>query len=181
MEMMREMAIVVIACLVFSLFEAFFVLPSHLASKKILSEEKVGQWPWYIGLLVMLAGLGLIFYGTGLIPENPTAATVLFPFAILILAIVMIFLGFNKSQIEGYTRKAADVMITFFKDYFIGTTVNFISSGKIYRLFVFFPLIFVIYGFWNLGSGRIGFTFFPNIEPDMFTIEVPNEQVKTNG
>jgi multidrug efflux pump subunit AcrB len=175
MEMMREMAIVVIACLVFSLFEAFFVLPSHLASKKILSEEKVGQWPWYIGLLIMLGGFGLIFFGTGLIPENPTAATVLFPFAILILAIVMIFLGFNKSQIEGYTRKVADVMITFFKDYFIGTTVNFISSGKIYRLFVFFPLIFVIYGFWNLGSGRIGFTFFPNIEPDMFTIEVAYE------
>ncbi|MEA3504180.1 MAG: efflux RND transporter permease subunit, partial [Bacteroidota bacterium] len=35
-EMMSEMAFVVIASLVFSLFEAFFVLPSHIGSEKIL-------------------------------------------------------------------------------------------------------------------------------------------------
>jgi multidrug efflux pump subunit AcrB len=36
MEMMQEMAFSVIACLLFSLIEAFLILPSHLASKKIL-------------------------------------------------------------------------------------------------------------------------------------------------
>ena len=36
MEMMQEMAFSVIACLLFSLVEAFLILPSHLASKKIL-------------------------------------------------------------------------------------------------------------------------------------------------
>ena len=36
MEMMEEMAFSVIACLLFSLIEAFLILPSHLASKKIL-------------------------------------------------------------------------------------------------------------------------------------------------
>ena len=35
-----EMAVVVIACLGFSLVEAFFILPSHLASKAILSKRK---------------------------------------------------------------------------------------------------------------------------------------------
>lgn len=40
LEMMREMAIVVIGSLAFSLIEAFFVLPSHLASKKVLSPPK---------------------------------------------------------------------------------------------------------------------------------------------
>lgn len=34
--MMEEMAFSVIACLLFSLIEAFLILPSHLASKKIL-------------------------------------------------------------------------------------------------------------------------------------------------
>ena len=40
MEMMQEMAFSVIACLLFSLVEAFLILPSHLASKKILNPKK---------------------------------------------------------------------------------------------------------------------------------------------
>ena len=39
MEMMQEMAFSVIAALLFSLIEAFLILPSHLASKKILIED----------------------------------------------------------------------------------------------------------------------------------------------
>lgn len=42
LEMMAEMAFVVIACLAFSLIEAFLVLPSHLSSKTILKEPKRG-------------------------------------------------------------------------------------------------------------------------------------------
>tara|TARA_Y100000589_G_scaffold330841_1_gene381845 strand:- start:2402 stop:5584 length:3183 start_codon:yes stop_codon:yes gene_type:complete len=37
LEMMQEMAFSVIVCLLFSLIEAFLILPSHLSSKKILS------------------------------------------------------------------------------------------------------------------------------------------------
>jgi multidrug efflux pump subunit AcrB len=44
MEMMEEMAFTVVACLLFSLIEAFLILPSHLASKHMLSESKEG---WY--------------------------------------------------------------------------------------------------------------------------------------
>ncbi len=40
MEMMSEMAFVVIAALLFSLLEAFFVLPSHLSSKHIVKNKK---------------------------------------------------------------------------------------------------------------------------------------------
>ncbi|MEQ6118083.1 efflux RND transporter permease subunit [Reichenbachiella sp. MALMAid0571] len=40
----KEMAIVVIACLGFSLIEAFFVLPSHLAHKWVLSEGNKKGW-----------------------------------------------------------------------------------------------------------------------------------------
>ncbi|MFY0653618.1 MAG: efflux RND transporter permease subunit [Cyclobacteriaceae bacterium] len=41
----KEMAIVVISCLGFSLIEAFFVLPSHLAHKWVLSDS--GKRGWY--------------------------------------------------------------------------------------------------------------------------------------
>jgi multidrug efflux pump subunit AcrB len=175
MEMMREMAIVVIACLFFSLFEAFFVLPSHLASKKILSEDKKGQWTWYVGLLVMMIGLALVFVGARIIPEDASRSQMIFPFALMALAVVMIFLGFNRSALEGHARNLAERIINFFKETIIGNSVSFFTSGKMYRFFVFIPLFFVIYGFGNLMSGRVPFTFFPNIEPDMFTIEVAYE------
>lgn len=42
MEMMREMPIVVITALGFSLIEAFIILPVHLASVKVLSKTKPG-------------------------------------------------------------------------------------------------------------------------------------------
>ncbi len=42
MEMMREMPIVVIIALGFSLIEAFIILPVHLASAKVLSKTKPG-------------------------------------------------------------------------------------------------------------------------------------------
>jgi multidrug efflux pump subunit AcrB len=41
MEMMYEVAIVVIASLFFSLFEAFLVLPAHLGNKRVLSQKSL--------------------------------------------------------------------------------------------------------------------------------------------
>ena len=41
-EFLKDMAFVVIASLAFSLFEAFFVLPAHLASKSVLKIRKEG-------------------------------------------------------------------------------------------------------------------------------------------
>ena len=41
LEMMEEMAFSVIACLLFSLVEAFLILPSHLSSKKILNQNLI--------------------------------------------------------------------------------------------------------------------------------------------
>ncbi len=43
MEFMYEMALVVILCLSFSLIEAFFVLPAHLASHHVLSQKSLEQ------------------------------------------------------------------------------------------------------------------------------------------
>ncbi len=41
-EFLRDMGLVVVASLAFSLLEAFFVLPAHLASKKVLAVKKEG-------------------------------------------------------------------------------------------------------------------------------------------
>lgn len=43
MEMMYHMAIVVVASLFFSLFEAFFVLPAHLSNERILSRKSLNN------------------------------------------------------------------------------------------------------------------------------------------
>ena len=43
MEMMLHLAVVVIASLVFSLFEAFFILPAHLANPKVLNRKSLGR------------------------------------------------------------------------------------------------------------------------------------------
>ena len=44
MEMMQEMAFAVIAALLFSLIEAFLILPAHLSSKKILENKESGKF-----------------------------------------------------------------------------------------------------------------------------------------
>jgi multidrug efflux pump subunit AcrB len=44
MEMMQEMAFSVIAALLFSLIEAFLILPSHLASRAVLKEDKSSRY-----------------------------------------------------------------------------------------------------------------------------------------
>jgi len=44
MEMMQEMAFSVIAALLFSLIEAFLILPSHLASKAVLIEDRTTKY-----------------------------------------------------------------------------------------------------------------------------------------
>lgn len=176
MEMMREMAIVVIACLFFSLFEAFFVLPSHLASKKILQADKNPQYSLWVGLIVMVLGMLLIYAGVNLWPDaDAPKALGIFPFVLIALGIAMIFMGFNKSEIEQKARWIAENTIGYFKENIIGSAVGLFTHRWWHRIFVFFPLIFVFYGFGILISGRIAFTFFPNIEPDMFTIEVAYE------
>ncbi len=44
MEMMEEMAFSVIACLTFSIIEAFLILPAHLSSKKVLSPSNLSGY-----------------------------------------------------------------------------------------------------------------------------------------
>ncbi|MDX2360959.1 MAG: efflux RND transporter permease subunit [Crocinitomicaceae bacterium] len=173
MEMMREMAFVVISCLAFSLFEAFIILPAHLGHKNILSEGKEGGFSWILGLGVIIAGFFIIHLGTGLIPADPSFGGVLFPFCVIIAGAMVFFYGFSKSTIESSVRKGADGFIRYIRDNWFTTTVENIigTKRKWYRVSFFFPMAFTILAFYLLGSGVISATFFPDIQPDFFTIE----------
>lgn len=173
MEMMREMAVVVIACLGFSLFEAFFILPSHLASKKILAEEKIYKLKTWQGIIFTVVGIATIYIASGLFSGYSSSfASILFPFSLIIGGAALIFTGFSASPVEHHVRLAADGFIGYIRDKVLEDILRFVNYKWLYRAFVFFPLLFIIYTFANLFGGKIGFTFFPNIAPDMFFVEV---------
>lgn len=181
LEMMREMAFVVIACLAFSLFEAFFILPSHLASKKVLRENQTSNFSTIIGLILMVAGLFVIYWGVTLLGPAEGLGTLLFPFAIIVSGAALTFVGFSQSHIEKNVRKGADYFIKWVRDIIFRDTVNALTSERrifkipyftVRRLAFFIPMIFTFSTIGLLFSGKIGATFFPNIPPDFFNIEV---------
>ncbi len=173
LEIMREMAFVVIACLAFSLFEAFFILPSHLASKKILSDKKKPTLSVFIGLVIMLVGLIIIYASTFLFLEDFSISGVLFPFALLVMGAVAFYFGYSNSPIEAKVMKGTNQFIRYARDVIFADIVNGILGEKWrYRLMVFIPLLFTVSTFVFLSKGKIGFTFFPNIPPDFFNVEV---------
>lgn len=173
MEMMREMAVVVIACLLFSLFEAFFILPSHLSSKSILSEEKNHRLKTWQGVLFTVVGIGLIFVATRMFGDYVSSfMAALFPFSLLVVGGAMIFTGFSASPVEHHVRKGADKFIAYIRDKVLEDILRFANKKWSYRIVVFVPLVFIVFTLGSLISGKIGATFFPNIEPDMFFVEV---------
>lgn len=181
LEMMREMAFVVIACLSFSLFEAFFVLPSHLSSKKILSEMKDPKMNWMVGLLLMIAGIVVIYFASGMFAFEKGVIAALFPFALLIVGAVIVYTGFSSSPIEHKVRMGAEWFIKKVRDVIFVDFLNFFTSDfklfrmkalRLRRLAFFIPMIFTFTTIGLLSSGKIGATFFPNIPPDFFNIEV---------
>lgn len=173
LEMMREMAFVVIACLGFSLFEAFFILPSHLASKTILTENKETPISVLKGLLMMLVSLAVIYGALYLLPDDGSFGASLPVYLLIIGCVMLLYKGYSSSPIEKKVRAATDRFIRYARDVVFGDIVGFLLKKKwIYRVAVFVPLLFIIVTFGLMGSNKIGFTFFPDIPPDFFNIEV---------
>ena len=99
LEMMREMAFVVISCLAFSLFEAFIILPAHRGHKKVLAETKAHTFSYTKGGIFMVVGLAVIYIATRLLPSEPNFGLILFPFCLIIAGAMILFAGFVKSNI----------------------------------------------------------------------------------
>ncbi|MEN9304310.1 MAG: hypothetical protein RL264_2739 [Bacteroidota bacterium] len=174
MEMMREMAFVAIACLVFSLMEAIITLPGHLAHKNTLQEITEPPLSLLNGILFLGAGSLIIWAGSEFIVMGQGIGGWLFPIAIIIVGVLLAFHGFNKSPIELKLRNGADGVIKWVRDIWFRESLEMILGSKKswYRLSFFFPMIFTIVVFVMLFGGTISATFFPNIKPDFFSIEV---------
>jgi multidrug efflux pump subunit AcrB len=174
LEIMREMAFVAIACLIFSLFEAFLILPAHLAHKSVLSEPENPKYSTKKGLLFLFIGIMIVILGFQLIPGViNNFAVMLFPLMIFAIGGFLCFIGFSNSPIELKVRGTADKGIKYVRDNLYATTIDmFIGTKKPwYRASVFLPLIFIVLIVSLMATKTIGFTFFPKIQPDFFSIE----------
>ena len=176
MEMMQEMAFVVIACLAFSLFEAFIILPAHLGHEHVMTDDKkkVHDWSSLKGGIFMILGIVAMYLATFLIPGSGGSKLLfLFPVSIIFVGIFVFLAGYSKSPIELKVRGAADRAIKYLRDnWFKAAIKNIIGTKRRWYIAGFiFPLAFVILTFGLLKSSVIGFTFFPDIQPDFINIE----------
>lgn len=187
MEMMREMAFVVIACLAFSLYEAFIILPAHLGHESVLSEKKDNFWSWQRGLLFMLVGIAVCYLGIKVMGTSEGFGMKLFPFSLIIAGVGLLFIGYSKSRIETNVRLYADKGIKYVRNNWFKNAVEMIVGTKRpwYILGFLMPLFFLITVIGFLNTGLIGSTIFPDIKPDFINIEVaysPGEsKEKTRG
>ncbi|MCH2223436.1 MAG: efflux RND transporter permease subunit [Crocinitomicaceae bacterium] len=173
MEMMREMAFVVISCLAFSLFEAFIILPSHLGHKNVLSEERERFWSIKKGVLFIAIGLAIMFIGTRLLPSQVSFGMLLFPIGIIFTGIALFFIGYSKSKLEKIIRGGADKGIKYIRDNWFKTAIQLIVGTKKrwYIVGFFFPIAFLILISVLLFNGTIAKTIFPDIKPEFINIE----------
>lgn len=174
LEMMREMAFVVISCLAFSLFEAFIILPAHLGHKSVLEDKDSHEFTYKKGGLYMLIGLVVMFLGTRLFGTDPGFMKMLFPLVVIITGAAVFFTGFSKSPMEHKVRDTADRGIKFVRDnWFMEVVKMIVGTGrkKWYWAGFLFPMAFVVTVVILFSTKVITFTFFPNIAPDFFTIE----------
>ncbi|NVK63425.1 MAG: efflux RND transporter permease subunit [Flavobacteriales bacterium] len=176
MEMMQEMAFVVIACLAFSLFEAFIILPAHLGHNSVLKDEtdKAHAWSTLRGVIYIVLGIAIMYVATFLIPSGDVSFGIyLFPISIIFIGIFVFLAGYSKSPIEHSVRGGADRVIKHIRDnWFKAAIDNIIGTKRSWYIAGFlFPLVFTILTFMLVGSKVIGFTFFPDIQPDFVNIE----------
>ena len=174
LEMMREMAFVTIGCLIFSILEGFITLPSHLSKKYVLNANPKIPLSYWTGIGFIIIGLILIISGIYLFPSEKPSMDILFPTVMILFGLIIAFNGFSKSPIENKVRAIADHFIKWFRDNMFREAVDLLNGKKKkwYRLSFFAPMAFTFIVIAMLVNGTLSSTFFPNIQPDFFTIEV---------
>lgn len=174
LEMMREMAFVTIGCLIFSILEGFITLPSHLSKKYVLNANPKIPLSYWTGIGFIIIGVILIISGIYLFPSENPSMDILFPSVMILFGLIIAFNGFSKSPIENKVRAIADHFIKWFRDNMFREAVDLLNGKKRkwYRLSFFAPMAFTFIVIAMLVNGTLSSTFFPNIQPDFFTIEV---------
>ena len=174
LEIMREMAFVVIACLIFSILEGMITLPSHLSKKSVLAETKEEPYGVGIGSLFMAIGVAICATAYYIFPSETSWDLTLFPLTLLLFGLFILHAGFSKSPIEGKVRTTADSFIRWIRDHLFTQTVSLLvgQTKRWYRFTFFVPLLFTAFVVSLLINGTLSSTFFPDIQPDFFSIEV---------
>ena len=174
LEMMREMAFVAITCLLFSFLEVIITLPSHLSHRNTLMEVEKPPFSFLKGFIFMGTGIVVIYLGGIFMPTDYSLGTLLFPLLIYVIGFVLCYKGFTNSPIEINVRGFADKGIKHVRDVWYKESINMVvgTKRKWYRFSFFIPMIFTVVVFTMLFKGTISSTFFPNIQPDFFSIDV---------
>ncbi len=171
LEMMAEMAFVVMASLGFSLIEAFLILPSHLSHKKILMGEPLNKSRGYFNILGSVICFALAWVLINRVTEGNVSFFVLVVITLLILTGLILFIqAVGRTGAENFLRKNVDKFISVLRDKWYGYLLR--SVLKRYWLSAFTPLLFIIIVFSLMGNGIIQTTFFPAIPFDDFKVEV---------
>ena len=174
LEIMREMAFVVIACLIFSILEGMITLPSHLSKSTVLEETKVKPYGLGLGIFFMSLGIASCIIAYYIFPLELSWDLILFPLSLGLFGLFILYAGFSKSPIEAKVRESADSFIRWIRDHLFTQTVSLLvgQTKSWYRLTFFIPMFFTVFVISLLFNGTLSSTFFPNIQPDFFTIEV---------
>tara|TARA_Y100000385_G_scaffold213765_1_gene222188 strand:+ start:2215 stop:5538 length:3324 start_codon:yes stop_codon:yes gene_type:complete len=158
MEVMQEMAFSVIAVLLFSLIEAFLILPSHLSSKRILEAQKIskkGRLFWSI------LGAGIVSY---LIYNFLEWKTPYYKDIKSIYPIITFLLILKWETI----KSKGENLVELSRNTYSKINARFVRN---YRWHVWTPFLFISLVLVMFISGFIRWTFFPSIPFDEVKIE----------
>ena len=160
MEMMKEMAFAVIAALLFSLIEAFLILPAHLSSKNVLEgnrSSKNGRLLWAILGAGIVVSLIYTFFDWGTPSFIIAVKALAYPFITFLFILKWETI---KSKVEKLVVKA--------RSRYTEINTRFLKN---YRWHVWIPFIFIILVLVMFINGAIRFTFFPSVPFNEVMIE----------
>ena len=155
MEMLQEMAFAVIACLLFSLIEAFLILPSHLSTKKAFNSKKYSIWNRITFSITGFILVGIFFFSLDSIWD------IIKLFILTSSTFLLIFFWPSiKKIVEKFVHQIRNIY----------TKINTVFV-KWYRFHVWTPIVFILLVSILLATGVIRWTFFPSVPFNDVTIE----------
>ena len=159
MQMMQEMAFSVIAALLFSLIEAFLILPAHLSTKKNLENKRASKKSRLLLAIIISGFITYLVFPNIDFNSNYLSSSIKMLYPILIFLLIIKW-NFIKEKSEIFVEKSRN-------------TYNQINKKlvKNYRKHVWTPVLFMIIVIILLATGVIRWTFFPSVPFNEVKIE----------
>ena len=159
MQMMQEMAFSVIAALLFSLIEAFLILPAHLSTKNNLENKKASKKSRLFLAIIVSGVITYLVFPSIDFNSNYLSSSIKILYPILIFLLIIKW-NFIKEKSEIFVEKSRN-------------TYNLINKKlvKNYRKHVWTPVLFMVIVIILLATGVIRWTFFPSVPFNEVKIE----------